>query len=78
MVEHFFVSNGSRSLVWLSLCLKIILVFRYLLLISGVFFFLTGIIINLVHSFLLIGMESRSNEAVVLKVWVNCYAHILG
>jgi len=78
MVEHFFVSNGSRGLVWLSLRLKIILVFRYLLLFTRVLFFLTGIIVNLVDSFLLIRVVSGSNEAIVLKVWVNCFAHILG
>lgn len=76
MIEHFVVNNRSRSFIRLLLGLKIILVFRYF---WSIFFFfvLTGIFINLVHSFLLIWLKAGSDEAIILKVWVRFLCHML-
>ena len=77
MVQHFIVNNRSRSFIGLFLCLKIILIIRFLRDIF-VFFFLTGVFINLIYSFLLIRKEGGSNEAVVLEVWVQSFCHSWG
>ena len=70
VVEHFVIGNRSRSLIWLQLSLKIILVSRYFFLIFR-FFVFTGIFIDLVNSLLLIWEEGGSDETVVLEIWVQ-------
>jgi hypothetical protein len=56
MVEHLVIGNRGRSLVWLLLSLKIILVVGYFFLIFR-FFVFTGIFVDLVNSLLLIRTE---------------------
>lgn len=78
VIEHFVISNWSWSLIWLLLSLKIILVFRNFFIIFSLFVF-TGIRVDLVNSLLLIREESRSDETVVLEIWIHvCFCYFLG